>query len=133
VRLHRPQRRAAYFLFFASNNLTGLKKMKEAIWKTDEQGAFTFSEATVTEQLQLFEPTPNLKALERLIVTQFAGREVSVSEVETFVVESTPFRETHYKSVLRDLEARHVLKPISAKADRRKGTFSDPKMRVKFI
>ena len=122
-----------YFLFFASNNLTGLKKMKEAMWKTDEGGAFTFSDATITEQLQLFEPTPNLRALERLILGQFAGREATVIDIETFVVESTPFRETHYKSVLRDLETRHALEPLSAKPGRRKGTFSDPKMRLKFI
>jgi three-Cys-motif partner protein len=120
-----------YFLFFASNNLTGLKKMKEAMWKTDEGGAFTFSDATITEQLQLFEPTPDLKARERLIVSRFSGREVSILEVETFVVESTPFRETHYKSVLRDLEKRNALLAPSAKADRRRGTFGDPKMRVR--
>lgn len=121
-----------YFLFFASNNLTGLKKMKEAMWKADEGGAFSFSDATVTNQLQLFEPTPDLKALEKLIVAAFSGREVSVIDVETFVVESTPFRETHYKSVLRELEARNVLQAIGAKRDRRRGTFSDPKMRLKF-
>jgi hypothetical protein len=97
-----------------------------------EGGAFTFSDATITEQLQLFEPTPDLKALEKLIVAAFSGREASILEVEAFVVESTPFRETHYKSVLRDLEKRNALQPISAKPDRRRGTFSDPKMRVRF-
>jgi hypothetical protein len=27
-----------YFLFYATNELLGLKKMKEAMWKVDESG-----------------------------------------------------------------------------------------------
>lgn len=120
-----------YFLFFATNNITGLKKMKEAMWKTDEGGAFTFSDATVSAQLQLFQKAPDLGALERAIVGRFSGRDASVSEVETFVVEATAFRETHYKGVLADLERRGELEAVSPKDGRRRGTYGDPKMRVR--
>jgi three-Cys-motif partner protein len=35
-----------YYLFYATNSPIGLKKMKEAMWKVDESGEFTFSDAT---------------------------------------------------------------------------------------
>ena len=35
-----------YFLFFGTNNELGLKKMKEAMWRVDESGTYTFSDAT---------------------------------------------------------------------------------------
>jgi len=35
-----------YFLFFGTNHITGLKKMKEAMWKIDKSGLFQFSDAT---------------------------------------------------------------------------------------
>lgn len=120
-----------YFLFFATNNITGLKKMKEAMWKTDEAGAFTFSDATVSPQLQLFQKAPDLSVLERAIVGRFSGHEVSVGEVEAFVVEATAFRETHYKGVLADLERRGQLEALNPKDSRRRGTYGDPKMRVR--
>src|SRR5579859_472831 len=43
-----------YYLFYATNELLGLKKMKEAMWKTDESGEFRFSDATDPNQLVLF-------------------------------------------------------------------------------
>jgi three-Cys-motif partner protein len=38
--------RTDYFLFFGTNNIMGLKKMKEAMWKVDDSGVFEFSDAT---------------------------------------------------------------------------------------
>jgi three-Cys-motif partner protein len=121
-----------YFLFFATNNVTGLKKMKEAMWKADPAGDFTFSDATVSTQLQLFEKKPDLRALERALVSAFEGSEPSIADIETFVVERTPFRETHYKPLLAELEKKGRLEPVGPKPGRRRGTFSDATMRVKF-
>jgi hypothetical protein len=47
-----------YYLFYATNTLLGLKKMKEAMWKVDESGEFRFSDATDPDQLVLFEEAP---------------------------------------------------------------------------
>src|SRR6266567_6974641 len=47
-----------YFLFFATNNELGLRKMKEAMWRLDESGTYTFSDATDPNQsVSLLSPT----------------------------------------------------------------------------
>lgn len=85
-----------YFLFYATNSLLGLKKMKEAMWKVDESGEFSFSDATNENQLVLFEKTPRFDLLRNQMLHRFRGRDVTVTEIETFVVTETAFRETHY-------------------------------------
>ena len=59
----RNERNASdYFLYFASNNRLGLAKMKEAMWKVDPAGGFTFSDATNFDQAVLFQPEPDRRA-----------------------------------------------------------------------
>lgn len=121
-----------YFLFFATNNELGLKKIKEAMWKVDESGTYTFSDATDPNQSMLFSAEPDRELLKRLIVDRFGGTETTPNEIERFVVHDTPFRETHYKKVLQALEATGRLLPISAPAARRRGTYGDMNMRLRF-
>jgi three-Cys-motif partner protein len=120
-----------YFLFFGTKKLVGLKKMKEAMWKVDEAGAFTFSDATDERQLVLFESKPDLGQLRKQIAAEFAGRVVPVSEIERFVLTDTAFRETHYKGVLKQMEL-EMPPAISAEGNRRKGQFPDG-TRVSFL
>ena len=49
-----------YFLFYGTNELLGLKKMKEAMWKVDESGEFRFSDATDPHQAVLFGRAPGV-------------------------------------------------------------------------
>jgi hypothetical protein len=122
-----------YYLFYATNELLGLKKMKEAMWKADESGEFRFSDATEPNQLVLFEKAPHLLTLQARIVAEFSGKEVSVDDIEKFVVVETAFRETHYKSILKALEKKAgLLKVIKAAPGRKAGTFGDPRMVVRF-
>jgi len=123
-----------YFLFFATNNVTGLRKMKEAMWGVDQSGEFTFSDATDPKQLLMF-GKPDLGVLRRHIVAKFGGRETTVGTVENFVVEETAFRETHYKGVLKELElgVPTQLVPVNAPGKRKRGTFADKRMRIKFM
>ena len=121
-----------YYLFYATNELLGLKKMKEAMWKADESGEFRFSDATDPNQLILFERAPHLPALRARIVAQFSGKEVSVGSIEKFVLVETAFRESHYKRILTALEKEGRLKVLNAAPGRRAGTFSDPAMIVRF-
>jgi three-Cys-motif partner protein len=122
-----------YYLFYATNELLGLKKMKEAMWKADESGEFRFSDATDPNQLVLFENAPHLRTLQARIVAEFSGKEVSVGDIEKFVVVETAFRETHYKSILKALEKEAgLLKVIKAAPGRKAGTFGDPRMVVRF-
>ncbi|MCY4550642.1 MAG: three-Cys-motif partner protein TcmP [Defluviicoccus sp.] len=128
--------RVDYYLFYASNNLLGLRKMKEAMWKVDESGEFTFSDATDPNQAVLFEPQPRHDVLRRQILERFADREVTVKEIETFVLAETAFRETHYKrDVLRRLELANppTIEIIDPPAGRRRGTYGDESLRLRFL
>lgn len=123
-----------YFLFFATNSTKGIEKMKEAMWKVDESGAFRFSDATAGAQLALpFTAEPDFTVLRRAIVDRFGGKITTVGEVEEFVLADTPFRETHYKKqVLADLERERLVVAIDPKPGRRAGTYSDPEMKLRF-
>jgi three-Cys-motif partner protein len=121
-----------YYLFYATNELLGLKKMKEAMWKADESGEFRFSDATDSNQFVLFEKAPKLPALQARVIAAFSGKEASVDDIEKFVVVETAFRETHYKDILKALERTGQMKIINAAPGRKKGTFGDPQMVVHF-
>jgi hypothetical protein len=47
-------------------------------------------------------------------------------------VERTPFRETHYKKLLAGLEEDRRVEVVQAKGGRRRGTFADGAMRIRF-
>lgn len=120
-----------YYLFYATNEMQGLKKMKEAMWKADESGEFRFSDATDPNQLVLFEKAPNVPALRSRIVTEFSGKEATVANIEQFVLVETAFRESHYKAILKALEKEGVLQVLNAAAGRRSGTFGNDSMILK--
>jgi three-Cys-motif partner protein len=123
-----------YYLFYATNNLLGLQKMKEAMWRVDESGEFTFSDATDSRQLTLIGTEPQYDLLEKQLVSHFRGREVAVSEIEQYVLAETPFRDTHYRRVLKALELSDPpgLSVIAGPTNRRRGTFPSPSMRLRF-
>jgi three-Cys-motif partner protein len=121
-----------YFLFFATNNELGLRKMKEAMWRVDESGTYTFSDATDPAQTVLFSAEPDRQLLTRLIVEKFMGAEATPNEIERFVVHDTPFRETHYKKVLQALEEAGKVVPVSPPTQRRRGTYADMNLKLAF-
>jgi hypothetical protein len=121
-----------YFLFFATNNELGLKKIKDAMWRIDESGTYTFSDATDPNQSVLFSAEPDRELLRRLIVDKFAGFETTPSEIERFVVHDMPFRETYYKKVLQLLEGAERIVPINPPATRRRGTYADMNIKLRF-
>jgi three-Cys-motif partner protein len=121
-----------YYLFYATNELLGLEKMKEAMWKADESGEFRFSDATDTNQLVLFEKAPKLPALQARVIAEFSGREASIDDIKKFVLVETAFRETHYKGILKALERTGQMKIVNAAPGRKIGTFPDPQIVVRF-
>jgi hypothetical protein len=121
-----------YFLYFASNNLLGLKKMKEAMWRVDPGGGFTFSDATNFDQTVLFQPEPDRQALRRLITMRFGSSRARIIQVENFVVEDTPFNANHYLKVLKAMEADNDLTYLNAPTGRRRGTFADKEALIEF-
>ncbi len=126
---------ADYYLFYATNHMLGLKKMKEAMWGIDPSGDFRFSDATDPHQLVLFAKEPQFDILRQQIVERFHGCEATVGDVEKFVVAETAFRETHYKrQVLKQMELATppLLFPVAPPPNRAPGTYSDPSLRIRF-
>jgi three-Cys-motif partner protein len=125
-----------YYLFYATGSLTGLKKMKEAMWAVDPSGEFTFSDATDRKQLVLFADAPRYEDLRRLIVKRFAGRVATVAQIEEFVLAETAFCHTHYKKqVLKLLERSDPpgVVVLNAPPGRGRGTFGSPDLRLRFL
>ena len=124
-----------YYLFYATDNLLGLTRMKDAMWKVDSSGEFRFSDATDPNQMVLFGDEPQIDVLRSQLLDRFQGQEATIEEIEEFVVAETAFRETHYKrQVLRPLELSQPpgLLVIDPPANRRRGEYPDPKLRVRF-
>jgi hypothetical protein len=115
-----------YFLFFGTNNFTGLKKMKEVMWKIDKSGLFKFSDATYNpNQPVLFEMKPNYNELRDILLKKFKGKSLTISELDNFILKETIFRETHYKmQILKPMEKRKSAEiKVYCKGKRRSGIF----------
>lgn len=86
--------RTEYFLYFATNNVRGLSKMKQAMWKADPVGGQVFSDLTDPRQMVLLDPAPDLAPLRRALWERFHARGwVNIADVERFVLEDTPYSE----------------------------------------
>jgi three-Cys-motif partner protein len=116
-----------YFLFFATNNLKGLEKMKDAMWKVDDTGSFQFSDhADARGRMSLFSAHPNLAPLREAILKNFKGRQVLIESLRDWVIAETEFLPKHLKGpILAPMEHAGELSVISPAPKRRKGTFSD--------
>ena len=89
--------RTAYFLYFGTRDRKGLSAMKVAMWSADPSGGQTFSDRTVSAQMVLFEPSPDLTVLKGAILHKFRGeRLVPIEEVEDFVLFDTPYSEVKH-------------------------------------
>ena len=118
--------RVVYYLFFASNNSKGHYKMKEAMWKVDPLGDFSFSDATNPDQKILFSSAP-LGILKTDLVNRFRGAgQMLIERVESHVFDQTGFLRKHMGELLKDMELEGVVKIGQVKANgqnRRRGTY----------
>jgi hypothetical protein len=114
-----------YRLIFGTNSFDGLKKMKEAMWKIDENGTFRYSDRTDPSQTFLFKPEPDYQDLKRLIINRFKRKTATIEEIEYFVVAETPYRETHFKKqILKDMEMAQTPEiKIIASPRKKKGSY----------
>jgi three-Cys-motif partner protein len=119
-----------YYLFYATNSLRGLSKMKDAMWKVDESGEFRFSDATDPSQLVMFEKEPPTERVRAVVAEHFAGKNVTVAQVKEWVVGETAFREAHVKGALKALEMGDPpgLQVFGAPPSRRRGTYADEEL-----
>ena len=88
--------RLVYYLFFASNNPLGHLKMKEAMWKVDPMGDFSFSDSTDPNQTLLFNLDPSMAPLAADLSAKFRGAgQIPVKRVEAYVQDDTAYLRKH--------------------------------------
>ncbi len=118
--------RTEYFLCFGTNSREGFSKMKEAMWRADPVQGQVFSDLTDRRQTVLLEPAPDLGRLRLMLREQFRGRgEVSIEDVERFVLFGTPYSETmHLKRLtLAPMEREGTITARHLWRDRRQYTY----------
>jgi len=115
-----------YYLFFATNHPLGFTKMKEAMWKVDPEGDFTFSDRTDPFMEALFDADCTADVA-LLLEAKFGGsHNVKSDDMLSHVESKTPYLEAHARSALRRLEADGKILVNDTKADgkpRKRGTF----------
>ena len=122
------QDRPQYYLFFATNNEVGHRKMKEAMWKVDADGEFRFSDATNPNQLVLFEVDATPTLVDQLRDEFCTKGTVTGQAVREFVEDKTAFLKKHMTAALRQEEAASKLQVDTLKTDgkrRRANTYPD--------
>jgi three-Cys-motif partner protein len=109
--------RVVYYLFFASNNPVGHLKMKEAMWKVDPLGDFTFSDSTDPQQQILF-TNPSVAPLALQLRTKFRGAgQLPVQRVEMYVRDESAYLRKHMREAMEQLETGGQLKVAQIKTD----------------
>lgn len=111
-----------YFLFFGTNSQKGLREMKRAMWDSDKTGSFRFRDNTNPLQTVLFDE-PNFEDLKTILKNEFTGRQVSITEIERFVLEETPFRDNKHlrEPVLSPMERTGEIEVFDSIGKPRKG------------
>lgn len=98
-----------YFLYFGTNHVKGLEKMKDAMWSVDNSGAYTFSDYEHNQlQLRFVEfDQPDLSILADELLSNFTGKTVTGEIVKNYIVTDTIFRKNvHANEALKILETR---------------------------
>jgi three-Cys-motif partner protein len=123
-----------YYLFFGTNSLLGLDKMKQAMWKVDPTGTFSFSDLSNPDQPFLFSPVPEYYRLEALLQSRFSGKSVTMREIEEYIIADTPFCSNQYKiTVLKPMEQTGKIAIVNPPPKRKMGTYPDSSLQVKFV
>jgi hypothetical protein len=120
---------------FLTKHVLGYTIMKDVMDRASsgaEQGvpALEYNPATIRQPL-LFEYARPLDELADLLLTEFAGRELSVREVFDRHQVGRRYVKRNYKHALLALEQNGRIDCTPSLADRRKGTIADH-VRVKF-
>lgn len=91
-----------YVLIHATNHEKGRELMKEAMWAVTPEGTFAAHERRSPDQLVLIVPEPDLRPLEEALVSTFAGQEIRMENLYTWLFEQVYLRK-HLHQVLRKL------------------------------
>ena len=109
--------RTMYFLMFGTHHIRGLDRMKTAMWKLDPERGVLFAGLTGGDPL-LFEPEPDVSPLEVALRDCFTGQAVRIEDIEEFVITDTDYTSSHYKPILKRIEAQGLIEGVSGRTRR---------------
>ena len=115
----------AYYIVYATRNMIGVEKFKDAMWKVDPSTGTTFSDRS-WNQGQLFTGSNvDLGPLQQQLRNRFEGETVSIERLEEFTLLETSFRKAHVRSALKPMEKQgniHVVRPTGSRSGFPPGT-----------
>ena len=118
-----------YYLIFATKHWLGLKQMKEAMWRVDKRGHFSFSDRLGRSQSFLMDFQEDQywipKAAE-LVYNEFTGKTVKIPDIEKYVITETEY--IFRKSILQYIEDKipnAILEVTIPNRKRKKRSFPD--------
>jgi len=124
-----PGTRTSHYIIFVSKNPLGYKIMKEIMAKESsksEQGVPSLSYCPADKTCPLlFELARPLDDLAQMLLSEFAGQQLTVNEIYQRHNVGRPFIESNYKSVIKQLDAEGRVTCDPSKEKRRKNTLSD--------
>lgn len=121
--------RTKYFLYYGTNHIRGLDKMKDAMWKISPTGTYAFSDRDYP-QIKLFENYFDPSHLQSVLMTQLKGRKIDISDLEEHVLSRTPYRKAHTRQALVPLEKEDKIEIVSSV--RKKRCFYPPGTVIRF-
>jgi len=111
-----------YYLIYGTKHQAGLEVMKEAMWKVDRRGTYTFSDLTDVNQTYIIDYENSahwVPMVAEMVHDRFKGETVEEDDVHQFVILDTPF--IYRKSILKYLEGEcHPPKICSVKGRKRR-------------
>lgn len=109
-----------YFLVYGTRNLVGLSRMKDAMWKVDPGGGIRFSDRFAGQEVLLAGENRDVAPLRKALLQRFAGRQISIAEINRFVLLETPYRESDWNQrVLKPLEKEGRIQVVTSPRQRR--------------
>lgn len=106
--MYSKQNQLLYHLVYATKHWKGLEVMKEAMYKVDKRGTYTFSDATDPDQTFLIDyqnDAPWESQAGEMVYDEFKGETCSPKEIKLFVITQTPF--IFRKKILKRFEKQY--------------------------
>ncbi len=133
-RLKNRGNRTSYFLVFATHQRESLERMKDIFWEIDPICGYTYSAykqedyACQPSQSLLLPSEPDYGVLTRQLRAHLAGRTLTISSLEEYIMTETSFRTTGYgyrEHILCPLERSTRICVTSSNQSRRPGEYME--------
>lgn len=111
-----------HWLYFGTNNLTGLKEMKTAMWRVGRKGHFCFSDKDDPDQYTMLSDF-SVETMATVFAQKLAGEVRSAYDLQVLILTDTPAYK--FREILIYLEKKGRIEIIQAPEKRRKCTFPD--------